>query len=126
MFTFDSSKIYTDLVNAQAQLNSELQSRTGNPDAKVRIVYWGHSHSDAQFELTFQTEKYGSPLEVKGKHLQQLFEEGLRRLGFAQQQESLQLTHEVEAEIVEPEVDEETGMDSKAAAAAAVDDEIPF
>lgn len=95
-FTFDSTELYNSLISAKAQITERIKAVAGT-EYTVRIIWWGYE--EQKWELII-VKNYSDKVEVKGKHLAQCAEEALRRLGFAQQQENLQLTHEVEAEEV--------------------------
>lgn len=95
-FTFDSAGLYNTLLQAKAQIQQRINDTIGD-EFSARIIWWGGT--DQHWEVTIG-KSYTEKCAVKGKHLEQCVEEALRRMGFSQQQENLQLTHE--AEVVEP------------------------
>lgn len=126
-FTFDSAALYTILLSAQAQMQQVLKDRTGDSDYTLRIIWWGHS-SQQQWELNV-VKGYSDKVEVKGKHLEQCFEEAMRRLGFTEQQEHLQLTSMVDTtatEVEVPEVPEPSVAEPVDLPTVASEDEIPL
>lgn len=134
-FNTESTQIYTSLLTLQAHMSQVAKERTGDADIRVQFTLFIWEDPDLQLKLC---GKYSSAkVEVKGKHLGDMLEEALRRLGFEDRQKNLQIEHIVEAEAVpvapatgeyesQEEVLEEQGQEPVDLPTSHNEDEIPF
>lgn len=130
--TFDSSKIWIDFIRAKAEITQYIKEATGKADIECRLVFW--NWNEQYIELGVR-EKYKDLVEVKGKSLEDIVHEAIRRIGYVDRQENLQLEHLVDTTAEEvlqeqgaPPVDSADEDLASTAAPEAVedDDEIPF
>jgi hypothetical protein len=92
MLTVDSEALYTALTVTKVKMQEELDRRVGHSDYSVRLTFWGSEHKSTPpyFEVHV-TKSYSDISHARGKLLDEVFEETLRRMGFEERQALLVL-----------------------------------